>query len=72
MGIILYSLVWVMQDVYHQPYYDVKTQALNLTRLLELQVRGDRVLFLHLWWLRPAQTPETGLEKCSDLETGSG
>ena len=30
MGNMVYSLLWVMQDVYHQPYYDLRYIFLKL------------------------------------------
>ena len=32
MGIVVYSLLWVMQDLYHQPYY--YRYHYHLTRLI--------------------------------------
>ena len=32
MGIVVYSLLWVMQDVYHQPYH-LQNQASRTTLL---------------------------------------
>ena len=31
MGILEYSLLWVMQDVYHQPYHALSTPMLHAT-----------------------------------------
>ena len=29
MGIMVYSLLWVMQDLYHQPYFGLRLESLG-------------------------------------------
>ena len=40
MGTMVYSLVWVMQDLYHQPYFRVEGLGLRGFRALGCRVEG--------------------------------
>ena len=42
MGIMVYTLFWVMQDFYHQPYECLGSDPLGLGELLSRDLAGAR------------------------------
>ena len=45
MGIMVYSLIWVMQDFDHQPYHYIGTTALRISEDIGFKLR---VFFMNL------------------------